>query len=227
MTSIAIDGPSGAGKSTLARALAKRLGYLYVDTGAIYRTVGLAAQRSGVDPECAPQVMALLRTLDIGMDCDEAGEQHMYLGGEDVSQAIRSSEISRCASKVSAIAEVRAYLLEMQRALARTRNVIMDGRDIGTVVLPDAQIKIFLTADAADRARRRCLELQEKGEEIAYEQVYRDVLERDERDTHRAAAPLRKAEDAVVVDTTGSTLEESFEALLRAVEQKKREAGHE
>ena len=226
--SIAIDGPSGAGKSTLARMLAGRLGYLYVDTGAIYRTVGLAARRSGTDPDCAGAVEALLPGLSITMNYDGAGVQHMYLNGEDVTQAIRTSEISRYASKVSAIPAVRAFLLEMQRSLARQHNVIMDGRDIGTVVLPDATLKIFLTADAADRARRRCAELQEKGEHIDFQQVYQDVLERDERDTRRAAAPLRRAQDAVEVNTTGNTLDESFQALLAVVNARLGgEGGHE
>ena len=216
---IAIDGPSGAGKSTLARALAERLGYLYVDTGAIYRTVGLAARRSGTDPHDADAVAALLPGLKIELGYGEDGLQRMYLDGEDVSAAIREPEISLYASAVSAIPVVRTFLMEQQRSLARTHCVIMDGRDIGTVVLPGADLKIFLTASSEARARRRWKELQEKGMDEPYEKVLAEIVERDRQDTTRAAAPLRQAEDAVAVDTTEYDLEESLDLLLNLVKE--------
>lgn len=215
--SIAIDGPSGAGKSTLARRLAEAMGYLYVETGAIYRTLGLAALRHGVDAEDSSGVIALLGQVAIDLRHGEDGLQHMYLDGEDVSTAIREPSVSRYASGVSAIPEVRAFLMDMQRDLARRQNVIMDGRDIGTVVLPDADVKIFLTATAEDRARRRYAELTERGTDTDFDTVLRDIIARDEKDTQRAAAPLRQAEDAIAVDTTGNTLEESFRQLLGVV----------
>ncbi len=218
--SIALDGPSGAGKSTLAKLLAKALGFLYVDTGAIYRTVGLAASRRGIPLEDARAVEAILPQLEIGMSYGDDGLQHMYLNGEDVTEAIRRNEVSRYASQVSAIPAVRTYLLEMQRKLAREHDVIMDGRDIGTVVLPQADLKIFLTATAQDRARRRYEELLERGQQVDREQVLREVMERDERDIHRQTAPLRQAEDAVAVDTTGNSLEESYQLLLEVIREK-------
>ena len=207
--SIAIDGPSGAGKSTLAKQLARELGFLYVDTGAIYRTVGLFARQENAAPDDSQAVAALLPRLDIRMAYDRDGLQRMYLNGADVTDDIRRNEISYYASRVSAIPEVRAFLLDMQRRLAREHDVIMDGRDIGTVVLPGADLKIYLTADAADRAHRRYLELLERGEQV-------DEA-RDERDVHRAVSPLKKAEDAVVVDTTGNSQEESFGQLLSVI----------
>ena len=216
--SIAIDGPSGAGKSTLAKMLAAELGFLYVDTGAIYRTVGVYVCRQGADPDDADAVSILLPDISLRMSHGEDGLQRMYLNGEDVTEAIRRNEISAYASKVSAIPAVRAFLLDMQRALARENNVIMDGRDIGTVVLPDADLKIYLTAAPEDRANRRYLELVERGQQVEREQVLRDVLERDERDMNRPVSPLKQAEDAVVVDTTGNTLEESFHVLLETIE---------
>jgi len=218
--SIAVDGPSGAGKSTMAKRLAARLGYLYVDTGAIYRTLGLFALEHGVDPADALGVEELLPRVSIRMDYGEDGLQHMYLGQEDVTEAIRTPEVSRAASQVSAHPAVRAYLLEMQRGMARDHNVIMDGRDIGTVVLPDADVKIFLTATAEDRARRRFEELIARGTDTDYDTVLREVIERDERDSGRAAAPLRQAEDALLVDTTGNSLEESFDTLLQTIREK-------
>ena len=217
--SIAIDGPSGAGKSTLARALAKALGYLYVDTGAIYRTVGLQAFRTGADPEDREAVIALLPGLDIGLGYGEDGEQRMYLNGEDVSQAIRQHEISRYAFCVSAIPEVRAFLLDRQRKLAQEHDVVMDGRDIGTVVLPEADVKIFLTAAPEARARRRWLELKERGQSADYEAVLRDVKERDEKDSTRSAAPLRQAEDAVLADTTQLDLQQSLDLLIQIAKE--------
>ena len=220
--SIAVDGPSGAGKSTLAKLLAKELGFLYVDTGAIYRTVGLKAYREGVDPEDGAAVTALLPGLNIELKYGEDGLQHMYLDGEDVTDAIRRHEISRYASCVSAIPAVRDFLLERQRELARTHDVIMDGRDIGTVVLPRADVKIFLTASPEDRARRRYEELRQRGQEADYDTVLRDVIQRDERDTRRSAAPLRRAEDALLVDTTGNSLEESLGVLLDTIKERLR-----
>lgn len=216
---VALDGPSAAGKSTLARAAARRFGFLYVDTGAIYRSVGLAACRAGIDPKDTAAVMELLRGLRIDMAYDERGVQRMLLDGEDVSEAIRRPEISLYASDVSAHPEVRAFLMEMQRDLARRHSVVMDGRDIGTVVLPDAELKVFLTASAAARARRRWLELREKGVETDPEEVRRDIAYRDQQDTRRAAAPLRPAEDAVFLDTSELSLEQSVEALCGLIRE--------
>ena len=218
--SIAVDGPSGAGKSTLAKLLARELGFLYVDTGAIYRTVGLKAWRAGVDPEDGAAVTALLPGLNIDMRYGGDGLQHMYLDGEDVTDAIRQHVISRYTSCVSAIPEVRAFLLDRQRALAREHDVIMDGRDIGTVVLPQADVKIFLTAAPEARARRRWLELQQRGEDTDYETVLRDVIDRDEKDTNRATAPLRQAEDAVLADTTQLDLEQSLDLLIHIAKER-------
>ena len=215
---VAIDGPAGAGKSTIARAAARRFGFVYVDTGAIYRTVALAVNRAGIDPGAPGAVAGLLPGLSIDLDYGADGAQRMLLNGEDVSGLIRTPEISLTASAVSALPEVRAFLLEMQRALARRTSVIMDGRDIGTVVLPDAGLKIFLTASPEARARRRLAELEEKGDAPTFEEVLRDMRERDERDTTRAAAPLRQAEDAVPVDTSELTLEESIAAVCALIE---------
>ena len=216
---VALDGPSAAGKSTLARAAARRFGFLYVDTGAIYRSVGLAAYRADIDPKDTAAVMELLPALRIDMAYDERGVQRMLLDGEDVSEAIRRPEISLYASDVSAHPEVRAFLMEMQRDLARRHSVVMDGRDIGTVVLPDAELKVFLTASAAARARRRWLELREKGIETDPEEVRRDIAYRDQQDTRRAAAPLRPAEDAVFLDTSELSLEQSVEALCGLIRE--------
>lgn len=213
MISIAIDGPSGAGKSTLARKLAQEMSYLYVDTGAMYRTIALFALRERVNPADGSAVEALLPKISLSMRYVD-GAQHMFLNGEDVSTQIRTEEVSMATSAVSSHPAVRAFLLETQRDIARNHNVIMDGRDIGTVVLPEAQVKIFLTADAEDRARRRYDEQCARGEQVVYEDVLRDVRKRDENDATRATAPLRRAEDAVVVDTTGFAFEESL-ALLR------------
>lgn len=216
---IAIDGPSGAGKSTLAKRLAQELGFLYVDTGAIYRTVGLAVCRRGIDPADAPAVTVLLGSLDITMGYGEDGLQHMSLNGEDVTAEIRHNEISAYASKVASISEVRTFLMEMQRRMARENDVIMDGRDIGTVVLPRAEVKIYLTAAPEARAQRRCRELLERGEQADFEQILQEVMERDRRDMGRETAPLRQAEDAVLADTTGLDLEESFRLLLDLIRE--------
>jgi cytidylate kinase len=218
--SIAIDGPSGAGKSTLAKALAAELGFLYVDTGAIYRTVGLYVYRKGADPRDEAAVSALFGEIEVDMTYGEDGLQHMLLNGEDVTKAIREHAISDYASMVSAHPSVRAFLLEKQRGFARKYDVIMDGRDIGTVVLPDADLKIFLTASVEMRAKRRHLELQQRGEQMEFEVVLSDMRQRDERDTNRAAAPLRQAEDAFLVDTTELALNESLKKLTELAKEK-------
>ena len=218
--SIAIDGPAGAGKSTLARALARQLGYLYVDTGAIYRTVALRALRAGADPEDPAQVVPLLEGLDLTMDYGPDGEQRMFLEGEDVSQAIREHRISGLASKVSAIPQVRDFLLDFQRRQAREHDVVMDGRDIGTVVLPQADVKIFLTAAPEARARRRLLELQQRGQQADLDTVLRDIVQRDYDDEHRPVAPLRQAEGAVRLDTTQLNLEQSLQSLSSLVKER-------
>ena len=220
MISIAIDGPGGAGKSSLAKAVAKKLSILHVDTGAIYRTIGYAAFARGLNAKDESQIAPLLKTIRIDMAFDEAGRQKMLLDGKDVSREIRLPEISMYASNVSALPCVRAYLLEMQRDIARKRSVIMDGRDIGTVVLPDADLKIYLTASAEERARRRCLELSERGTPEPYEAVLREINERDEQDMHRAIAPLREAADAVRLDTSALNFDESEQALLKLIQEK-------
>ena len=218
--SIAIDGPGGAGKSSLAKAVAKKLSILHVDTGAIYRTIGYAAFARGRNAKDESQIAPLLKTIRIDMAFDEAGGQKMLLDGKDVSREIRLPEISMYASNVSALPCVRAYLLEMQRDIARKRSVIMDGRDIGTVVLPDADLKIYLTASAEERARRRCLELSERGTPEPYEAVLREINERDEQDMHRAIAPLREAADAIRLDTSALNFDESEQALLKLIQEK-------
>lgn len=202
MISIAIDGPSGAGKSTIAKMAAERFGFVYVDTGAIYRTIGLAAYRKGISTKDKKKVLSVLPELVIDLKHNASGEQRMYLNGEDVSEKIRLPEISMCASDVSAFPEVRAYLMEMQRDMARRYNVIMDGRDIGTVILPDADLKIFLTASAEERARRRYLELTQRGNNVSYEYVLEDMKKRDDQDMNRSAAPLVPADDAVYLDSS-------------------------
>ena len=215
--SVAIDGPSGAGKSTIARAAARRFGFIYVDTGAIYRTLGLAVRRAGLGEHDERGVSELLPSVRISLRYDGEGGQRMYLGDEDVSGSIRTQEIAMYASGVSAMPAVRAKLLEMQRSLAREHSVVMDGRDIATVVLPDADLKVFLTASPEKRAERRYAELRGRGSEESYEQVLRETLRRDGQDESRAAAPLRRAEDAVVVDTSELTLEESIEAVCSRI----------
>jgi len=214
--SIAIDGPAGAGKSTLAKAAAKELGFVYVDTGAIYRTVGLAARRAGVARDDLAGVTALLPGLSVDITYAD-GTQRMLLNGEDVSELIRTPEISDYASNVSAMPAVRAYLMDMQRQMAEKYDVIMDGRDIGTVVLPHASLKVFLTADVEKRAARRQRELLDKGMEVSFEEVLADMRVRDERDTNRETAPLKAAEDAILLDTGDMTLEESIAALLALI----------
>lgn len=216
---IAIDGPSGAGKSTIARALAADMGFVYVDTGALYRTVGLAMLRRGIDPHNEEQIVAVLPELQVSLGYVD-GTQRVFLNGEDVSDHIRTPEVSMAASAVSALPPVRRFLFDLQQDTARRQNVIMDGRDIGTVVLPFAQVKIFLTASAEERARRRFAELQEKGIATTYDEVLSDMKERDYNDSHRATAPLRPAEDAVFVNTDGNTLEESVALLKSLVEER-------
>lgn len=211
--SVAIDGPGGAGKSSLAKRLAAAFGFIYVDTGAIYRTVGLAASRKGIDPKVESSVQAILPELEISMKYNENGEQCMLLNGEDVSKAIRMPEVSLLASSVSAHPTVRSFLLDMQRKFARENNVIMDGRDIGTVVLPDAELKIYLTADVKVRAQRRFMELQQKGVEAKFEDVLAEMEQRDWQDMNREIAPLKRANDAVLVDTSEIDFEESFHVL--------------
>ncbi len=218
--SIAVDGPSGAGKSTLARMLAQALGFLYVDTGAIYRTVALHILRSGAAPEDTAAVTALLGEISIDLKHGDDGLQHMYLGGEDVTQELRRNEISRCASGIAGIQAVRAFLLQMQRDMALRQNVIMDGRDIGTVVLPDADVKIFLTASPEARAKRRYAELLERGQSCDPDTVLSDIVERDRKDSSRTAAPLKQAEDAILVDTTGISLEQSLQVLLETIKER-------
>ena len=217
--SIAIDGPAGAGKSTLARKLAEQLGYIYVDTGAIYRTVALKALWEKANPADPAQVVPLLEGLEIHMGYED-GVQKMYLEGEDVSGAIRRHKVSGVASQVSAIPEVRAFLLEFQRKLARESSVVMDGRDIGTVVLPNADVKIFLTAAPEARARRRLLELEQRGETADFDTILRDIKERDYQDEHRPIAPLKQAADAVLLDTTDLDLGQSMSRLLALVKEK-------
>ena len=217
---VAVDGPSGAGKSTLAKAVARELHIMYVDTGAIYRVIGLAAFRRGVAPRDEAAVTAMLPELEIGMKHGGDGLQRMYLNGEDVTDDIRLPEISMYASAVSALPPVRAFLLEMQRKLAREQSVIMDGRDIGTVVLPDAAVKIFLTADAEVRAKRRCLELEQRGTPRPYDEVLSELKERDYNDSHRDIAPLAQAEDAALVDTSALDFEQSKALLLQTIREK-------
>ena len=219
MIAVAIDGPSGAGKSTIARKVAGELGFLYIDTGALYRSIGYYVLKKGGDPEKKEDVEATLPGIRLELRHAD-GVQRVFLNGEDVSDQIRTPAVSMAASHVSAFPAVRAFLLELQRKMAREHNVIMDGRDIGTVVLPDAELKIFLTATPEDRARRRYEELVEKGEAVTFDEVLKDVIQRDYNDTHRDIAPLRQAEDAVLADTTGFELPQSV-ALIRSLVEKK------
>ena len=217
MINVAIDGPAGAGKSTIARAASKELGYIYIDTGALYRTVGLNAVRLGVDIQNDDAVVSTL-TDELCVELKFVdGEQKMFLGGEDVSTAIRTPEASMAASRVSAVPAVRKYLFDLQKNLAKTNNCIMDGRDIGTVVLPDADVKIFLTASPEARAERRYKELQEKGMDTPYEEVLKDMIKRDYDDSHRAIAPLKQADDAILCDTSNIGLEESIQLIIDTI----------
>ncbi len=217
--SVAIDGPVGAGKSTIARAAAAALGYVYVDTGAMYRSVGLYCRRKNTDMGSPVDIAAQLGEISLGIRIID-GVQHIFLNGEDVSEEIRFPEISMAASAVSAVPEVRDALLGMQREFAEKNNVIMDGRDIGTVVLPNARVKIFLTASPEIRAKRRFDELKAKGREVTFEEVLDDLNKRDYNDSHRAAAPLRAAEDAVVADTSGLDFEQSVKLVCGLIKER-------
>lgn len=216
---VAIDGPAGAGKSTVARGAAKQLGYIYVDTGALYRAVGLNALRKGIDTENAEAVAESTNGIKVDIAFKD-GEQRVLLNGEDVSGEIRTPEASMAASDVSAVPAVRAFLFDLQRDIAKRNNCIMDGRDIGTVVLPEAQVKIFLTASPETRAERRYKELAEKGVEADFNSVLDDIIKRDYNDMHREIAPLKPAEDGVMFDTTGLTLEESVAAVINIIKEK-------
>ena len=221
MVSVAIDGPAGAGKSTLARRLAAEMGYIYVDTGAMFRTIGLYALRKGVDPKDNAAVNTLLPEIGLRVDCID-GEQHIYLNGEDVSTAIRTEEAGMAASAVGANPEVRAFLLELQRGMTKTQNVLMDGRDIGTAVLPDATLKVYLTASSRVRAGRRYKELTERGESCSLEAIEQDIIERDYRDMHRELSPLKQAEDAILLDTSALNFEEVMREMEKLVEAAKK-----
>lgn len=216
MTAIAIDGPAGAGKSTIARRAAKEVGFIYVDTGALYRAIGLYMLNQGVDPADAEAVCPQLRDIKIALTF-LGGEQHVILCGTDVSQEIRVPQVSMAASAVSAIPEVREFLFALQQDLAKQNDIVMDGRDIGTVVLPNAELKIFLTASPEERAQRRYEEMLEKGQKVDYNKVLSDLVTRDYQDSHRAVAPLVPAENAVIVDTTGNTLEQSVAQLISII----------
>ncbi len=218
MISIAIDGPAGAGKSTLSRKLAQNLGFIYVDTGALYRTVGLKFSNMGADTNLNCDIDAILSQTTVDIRFVD-GEQRVFLDEKDVSDEIRTPTASMMASAVSAKPPVRAFLLEMQRKLARENNVVMDGRDIGTVVLPDAEVKIYLTASAEARANRRYKELIEKGTTVTYKEVYDDMVQRDYNDMNREIAPLKQADDAILADTSECNLEESLELLLKIVKE--------
>lgn len=219
MINVAIDGPAGAGKSTIARTAAKNLGYIYVDTGALYRAVGVYSLRHGFDTKNADTVAATLPGIQVELKF--LGDvQHVFLNGEDVSEEIRTPDASMAASDVSAVPAVRQFLFDLQRDIAKANNCIMDGRDIGTVVLPDAQVKIFLTASPEARAQRRYKELQEKGATDTYEAVLADLKQRDYNDSHRATAPLKPAEDSVLVDTTALTLQESVQKVISVIRNK-------
>ena len=219
MISVAIDGPAGAGKSTIAKTVSKKLGFIYVDTGALYRTIGLKFMNEGYDEDLNCDINKILEGTQVDIKFID-GEQRVFLNGEDVSELIRTPKASLMASAVSAKPEVRAFLLEMQRRLARENNVIMDGRDIGTVVLPDATVKIFLTASAEERANRRYKELTEKGMQVNYDDVLADIEKRDYNDSHRDIAPLKPAEDSVLADTSKCNLEESVELILSIINER-------
>ena len=225
MIRIAIDGPSGAGKSTVAKQIARDLSIIYVDTGAMYRSIGLYVLRQGLDTKNAEQVAGCLPAIDLQTRYDPNNGQRIFLNGEDVSEAIRTPEASMAASNVSAIPAVRAFLLDLQQNMARQQSLIMDGRDIGTVVIPDAELKIFLTASPESRARRRYLEYVQKGQPAEYEEILRDVIQRDQQDSTRAAAPLRQAEDAVLLDTTSINFEQTVARIKQMILDKAQSLG--
>lgn len=217
---VAIDGPAGAGKSTIAKAASKALGYIYIDTGALYRTVGLNAMRLGVDLQKDDEIISTLTdNLKVELRFVD-GEQRMFLNGEDVSSEIRTPDASMAASRVSAVPAVRKYLFDLQKNLAKTNNCLMDGRDIGTVVLPEADVKIFLTASPEARARRRHKELIEKGMNTSYDDVLADMIKRDYDDSHREIAPLKQADDAVLCDTSELSLAESIELVISTIKSR-------
>ena len=219
--SVAIDGPAGAGKSTMARAVAKELGFVYVDTGAIYRSVGYYITICGIGPKDVDGVTRLLDDINIEIKYNEDGKQCMILNGRDISDEIRTAEMGECASKLSTLKVVRDYLLDVQRELAATQNVVMDGRDIGTVVLPNAQVKIYMTASAEVRAERRLKEFREKGDtKSTFNSVLQEIKQRDDRDMNREIAPLKQAKDAVLLDTSDLSIDESIQALKRIIEEK-------
>lgn len=219
MINIAIDGPAGAGKSTIAKKVAKELSFIYVDTGAMYRAMALYLHRNGIDAEDTERIAAACGGADISIEYRN-GEQVVLLGGENVNPFLRTQEVSAMASKSSAVPQVRTRLVQLQQELAASQNVVMDGRDIGTVVLPDAQVKIYLTASVEVRARRRFLELQEKGEPAVFEDIAAEIAERDHRDMTREVSPLKQAEDAVLVDSSDLTIEEVAERILGIVREK-------
>ncbi len=217
MINVAIDGPAGAGKSSVAKAAAKKLGFIYVDTGALYRSIGVNAMKHAVPTDDHTGVIALLPETQLELRYID-GSQRVILNGEDVSEEIRLPEASMAASNVSAMPEVRTFLLDLQRDMAKKNNVIMDGRDIGTVILPDAQYKFFLTASPEVRADRRYKELKEKGIDVDYQELLQEIIQRDYNDSHRATAPLKQADDAILIDSSNMTIEESIDAIVRRVQ---------
>ncbi len=219
IVNVAIDGPSGSGKSTLSRKAAAQLGFIYVDTGAMYRTIGLYAHRKGIVLDDVTPIVSMLSEIDISIRYVD-GEQLIYLNGENVSAEIRTHIISAYASAVAKIPEVRAFLLETQRKLARENSVIMDGRDIGTVVLPDANVKIFLTASPEIRAKRRYAELQQRGQQIDFQQLLQDIIDRDYQDSHREVAPLKPSETSIILDTSELDFDQSLERLVAIIKEK-------
>ncbi len=220
MISVAIDGPAGAGKSTIAKMVSKKLGYIYVDTGALYRSIGYFVLKNGGDIDNADSVVSFLPQIQVEIKFID-GVQHVFVNGEDVSDKIRTEEVSQAASKASAIPAVREFLLDLQRSFAEKYNIVMDGRDIGTVVLPNATVKIFLTASAEERANRRYLEQKERGYDVNYDDILADIKERDYRDMNREIAPLKCADDAIYLDTSPNTVEQSIQAVLDIINQEK------
>ncbi|PKM63179.1 MAG: cytidylate kinase [Firmicutes bacterium HGW-Firmicutes-21] len=216
---IALDGPSGSGKSTMAKLLAKEMGFVYIDTGSLYRTIGLYVERKGLDSDDITGIVSLLPEINITMQLVDGGGV-VFLNGEKIGDEIRTPKISKYASDVSKVPEVRSFLLELQRNIAENNNVIMDGRDIGTVILPDAQVKIFMDANAETRARRRFDELRAKGQDVKYEDVLSDIIWRDKNDSERALAPAVPAEDAIMHDNSGLNIQENLEALKKIIKEK-------
>lgn len=216
MINIAIDGPAGAGKSSVAKEVAKRLGFIYVDTGALYRSIGVYAMNNGIKTDDKEEIIKSLSSIEIKLKYVD-GNQCVFLNGKDVSEEIRLPDASMAASNVSAIPEVRAFLLDLQRKMAKKNNVVMDGRDIGTVILPDAQYKFYLTASAEVRADRRFKELKNKGIDVNYDEILNDIIQRDYNDMHRETAPLKQADDAIFVDSSNMTIDESINAIASRV----------